>query len=105
MQPGDRDAFTQIIERYHRAVYAVAFSTSRDRAVADDVTQETFVTAWRRLGELRDERKLPAWLCGIARNLARDACKRRRRETSDDGVEPIHAATPFDAMSDVEAEQ
>ena len=101
---GDRDAFARIIERYHRAVYAVAFSTARDRAIADDVTQDAFVTAWRRLGELRDPRRLPAWLCGIARNLARDACKRRRRETADDGIEPVHATTPYDAMSDLEAE-
>lgn len=83
-----------VIERYHLAVDAVAFSTVRDRAIADDVTQDAFVSAWRQLGELRDRSRLPAWLCGIARNLARDACKRRRRETSDDGVEPIEAATP-----------
>src|SRR5688572_26758597 len=102
---GDRDAFAQIIERYHRTVYAVAFSTVRDRAIADDVTQDAFVTAWRQLGELRDRSRLPAWLCGIARNLARDACKRRRRETPDDGVEPIDATTPYDAMSDVEVER
>lgn len=100
-----RATFAQIIERYHRAVYAVAYSTVRDRAIADDVTQDAFVIAWRRLDELRDKERLAAWLCGIARNLARDACKRRRRETSDDGVEPIDAATPYDAMSDVETEK
>jgi RNA polymerase sigma factor (sigma-70 family) len=101
---GDRDAFGQVIERYQRAVYAVAFSTVRDRTIADDVTQDAFVVAWRRLGELRDRSRFPAWLCGIARNLARDACKRRKRESGDGGVEAIDATTPFDAMSDVEAE-
>src|SRR5262245_41110096 len=77
---GDRTAFAQIIERYHRAVYAVAFSGVRDRALTDDITQDTFVTAWRRLDDLRDASRLPAWLCGIARNLARGARKRMRRE-------------------------
>ena len=103
---GDRTAFAQIIERYHRAVYAVAFSNARDRALADDITQDTFVTAWRRLDELRDKSRLPAWLCGIARNLARDARKRRWRESADaDAVEPIDATTPYDAITEVEEER
>src|SRR5688500_10059250 len=77
---GDASAFARIIERYQRAVYAVAYSGVRDRALADDVTQDTFVVAWRRLGELRDEQRIAAWLCGIARNRARDARKRMHRE-------------------------
>src|SRR4051812_8490561 len=80
---GDRDAFAHIIERYQRAVAAVAFAGLRDRARADDVTQDTFVTAWRTIDELRDGTRLAAWLCGIARNLARDARRKQRRETGD----------------------
>lgn len=103
---GDREAFTQIIERYQRSVYAVAFSGVRDRALADDVTQDTFVTAWRQLGELRDGSRLGAWLCGIARNLARDVRKSRLREAPDDAAaEPVHTTTPFDAMSEAESER
>src|SRR6185437_17163793 len=45
---GDRAAFARLIERHQRAVYAVAFSATRDRALADDVTQDAFVTGWRR---------------------------------------------------------
>lgn len=102
---GDRAAFAQIIERYQRAVYAVSFSGVRDRALADDLTQDTFVIAWRRLGELRDSRRLPAWLCGIARNLVRDARRRHRRETiGDAGHEPAHATTPYDELSEAESE-
>src|SRR5258706_2792794 len=98
----DRTAFATIIERYQRAVYAVAFSGTRDRALADDLTQDTFVIAWRRLGELRDADRLPAWLCGISRNLARDA-RKRRREVVD--VELIDATTPYDAMSEAQSER
>src|SRR5262245_53890653 len=90
---GDRAAFATIIERYQRAVYAVAFSGTRDRALADDLTQDTFVIAWRTLGELRDAARLPAWLCGIARNLARDA-RKRWRDVVD--VDVIDATTPYD---------
>lgn len=103
---GDRTAFAQIIERYHRAVYAVSFSSVRDRALADDITQDTFVTAWRRLDDLRDSSRLPAWLCGIARNLGRDARKRLRRETVSDRVaEPIDANTPYEALSEAQSER
>jgi RNA polymerase sigma factor (sigma-70 family) len=102
---GDRTAFAQIIERYHRAVYAVSFSSVRDRTLADDITQDTFVTAWRRFGDLRDATKLPAWLCGIARNLGRDARKRMRRETIGEPVEPIDATTPYEALSEAESER
>jgi RNA polymerase sigma factor (sigma-70 family) len=99
---GDHAAFATIIERYQRAVYAVAFSGTRDRALADDIAQDAFVIAWRRLGELREAERLPAWLCGIARNLARDA-RKRRREVVD--VELIDATTPYEAMSEAESER
>jgi len=102
---GDRAAFAEIIERYQRPVYAVAFSGVRDRALADDIAQDAFLIAWRRLAELRDTRRLPAWLCGIARNLARDARKRLRRETLDDTDRVVTTTTPYDAMTEAESER
>jgi RNA polymerase sigma factor (sigma-70 family) len=102
---GDRTAFAQIIERHHRAVYAVAYSGVRDGARADDVTQDTFVLAWRRLDDLRDPERLGAWLCGIARNMARDARRRLHKETLGDATEPVDSTTPFDALSDAESER
>lgn len=101
---GDRSAFARLIERHQRAVYAVAFSATRDRSLADDVTQDAFVTAWRRLADLRDPDRLPAWLCGIARNVARDARKRRRGEVLED-VEIAGETTPYDAITDAECER
>src|SRR5690606_6339727 len=46
------------------------------------LAQETFITAWRSLPELRDPGSFRAWLCGIARNLSRGMQRRRGRETS-----------------------
>jgi RNA polymerase sigma factor (sigma-70 family) len=91
---GDRAAFAHIIERYQRAVYAVAFSGVRDRALADDIAQDTFVIAWRRLDELRDDSRLAAWLCGIARNRARDVRRQTQRETVGDVADVPHPTTP-----------
>lgn len=106
---GDHAAFAQIVERYQSAVYAVSYASTRNRALADDVAQETFVAAWRSLRELRDGTRLSAWLCGIARNRARDALKRQRREHPEgaDPVadEPVAASTPFDALGDAQIER
>jgi RNA polymerase sigma factor (sigma-70 family) len=101
---GDRAAFAAIIERYQRAVYAVAFSGTRDRSLADDVTQDAFLIAWRRLGELRELERLPAWLCGIARNLARDTRKRVRRDVVD-AEHALDMTTPYDALSEAESDR
>ncbi len=102
---GDREAFARIIERYQRAVYAVAFSGVRDRALADDVAQDTFVVAWQRLDELRDECRLAAWLCGIARNRARDLRRQTQREIARDLDDVTHTTTPFDQLTEAESER
>jgi RNA polymerase sigma factor (sigma-70 family) len=102
---GDRDAFAEIIGRYQRAVYAVAFSGVRNRALADDVTQDTFVIAWRRLAELRDDSRLAAWLCGIARNRARELRRQTQRETVADVDAVMHTTTPYEELSEAETER
>ncbi|MBI5092086.1 MAG: sigma-70 family RNA polymerase sigma factor [Candidatus Hydrogenedentes bacterium] len=86
---GDKDAFGQIVSRYQGVVCATAYSVTGHRQQSEDVAQETFVTAWQRLGDLRDLNKLPAWLCGIARNMARNAARRQARD-------PLHAAADLD---------
>jgi RNA polymerase sigma factor (sigma-70 family) len=101
---GDRDAFAQIVVRYQRPVYAVAFAGVRDRALADDVVQDTFVIAWRRLGELRDASRLPAWLCGIARNRARELRRRAQRETATELGDVQASTTPFEELTDAQSE-
>lgn len=103
---GDRAAFAQIVERYQRAVYAVAYSGVRDRALADDVAQDTFVIAWGRLGELRDAHRLGAWLCGIARNRAREARRQTHREVPMESTpDSAHPTTPYDDVTEAQAER
>lgn len=77
---GNRQAFGRIVERYQSLICAVAYSATGDLGVSEDLAQETFVTAWRRLGELRDRTKLRAWLCGIARNLTNNWIRQRSRD-------------------------
>lgn len=77
---GNAQAFAQIVERYQSLICAIAYSAIGDLGLSEDLAQETFITAWKRLGELRDWTKLRAWLSGIARNLISNSIRRRRRD-------------------------
>jgi RNA polymerase sigma factor (sigma-70 family) len=76
---GDREAFGRIVARYQALVCSVAFSACGSLATSEDLAQETFIAAWRRLGDLREPEKLRNWLCGIARNLAANSARRDLR--------------------------
>ena len=69
---GDTDAFSQLVRRYQGLVCAVSYSAVGDFSSSEDVAQETFFTAWKKLGDLREPSKFPAWICSIARNAARN---------------------------------
>ncbi|HEX5063648.1 MAG TPA: sigma-70 family RNA polymerase sigma factor [Kofleriaceae bacterium] len=100
---GESEAFAILVERYQRMVEAIAYSTTRRAALVDDITQDTFVTAWRTIDRLRDVTRLRAWLCSIARNVARNTRRRYRREAPLRDVEL--AQTPFDDLSDRERDR
>ena len=85
---GDKDAFGEIVKRYQALVCSITYSMTGDIALSEDLAQETFVTAWQRLRFLRDPSRLKAWLCGIARNTARMALRKRVRD-------PLHRAAPL----------
>lgn len=66
---GDRAAFARLHARYAPMVHAILLARVSP-ADADDLTQDVFLTAMRRLGDLRDARALGGWLATIARNAA-----------------------------------
>src|SRR5436190_2058742 len=98
---GERAAFGALIERHLAAVWAVSFSGTRDRALSDDVAQDTFLAAWVQLDRLREVSRLRAWLCGIARKLAGKARRKAGRELPDDraGDAVVGDGSPFDAVA------
>lgn len=75
---GELAAFEQLVREYQADVYRFAWHLTRDRDLADDVTQDTFLRAFRFLGGFRGDRKFGSWLFSIARNCAMDAMRRRR---------------------------
>lgn len=87
---GDRDAFAEIVRCHQRRIYAVAMRMTRRHEVADDITQDTFVRAYRNLGKFELGRPLRPWLTRIAVNLSinylNGVAKREEPLPADDDV-------------------
>lgn len=84
---GDHGAFAELVRRHHREVYALAFRLCSDADLAADVTQETFIRAWRSLPRFRGEAALSTWLYRITVNTAwswRRKVERHRASRLDD---------------------
>lgn len=79
-QRQEEETFVALIKRHERSVFAVILGYVRSREEAMDLTQETFLRAYRSRDRLRDEAKFPGWIGAIARNTAINFLKRRRRE-------------------------
>lgn len=75
---GDPAAQASFFRRFAPLVHAAALGVVGP-SDADDVVQEVFVKALRRLDELRDDAAVAPWLCEMARNAARDLLRRQRR--------------------------
>ena len=76
---GDQEAFRLIFERYSRPLISFIYDQVSNRELAEELTQETFVRAYRGLHTLRTETKLSTWLFGIAKNVARESLRARQR--------------------------
>jgi RNA polymerase sigma-70 factor (ECF subfamily) len=76
---GDQEAFRLIFERYSRPLISFVYDQVGNRELAEELTQETFVRAYRSLHTLREETKLSTWLFGIAKNVARESLRARQR--------------------------
>ena len=76
---GDQQAFEALVLRHQSVVCAVAYNTCGDLTLSEDIAQETFWAAWRERTSLKDPERVRAWLCGIARNLGKNARRRTGR--------------------------
>jgi RNA polymerase sigma factor (sigma-70 family) len=96
----DRDtaAFGELVERHQRLVFGVALARCGDAALAEDLAQEAFVTAWRDLDRLRDHARIGSWVAGIARNLAASAARTRTRHATPPELAQSPVPTPEDAL-------
>src|SRR5438093_8199427 len=90
---GNRDAFGSIVARYQSLLCSLAYSATGSLSQSEDLAQETLVTAWKQLADLREPEKLRSWLCRISRNLTYDALRK-------EGREPIHKAESLEDIQE-----
>ncbi|MCS7225162.1 MAG: sigma-70 family RNA polymerase sigma factor [Armatimonadetes bacterium] len=76
---GDQSAFEELMRRYARRVWTLSYRLLRNREDAEDVTQETFLSALEHLKDLRDEDRFGPWLAQIASRLSLRLLDHRRR--------------------------
>lgn len=82
---GDRDAFSILMRRHEDMVFAVCLRVLGDREAALDVTQEVFLTVFRKADRYRGDAAVTTWLYRVAMNACYDQLRKRRRRP----VEPL----------------
>ena len=75
---GDQDAFSPLIKKYQKGVHALVWRKIGDFHTAQEITQDTFLRAYQKLGTLKNHNQFPGWLYVIAANLSRDWLRRSR---------------------------
>jgi RNA polymerase sigma-70 factor (ECF subfamily) len=90
VQKGDRQAFETLLAKYERPIFSFTYHFFQDRALCEDLTQETFLRVYRFIGSFRPKEKLSTWIFTIAKNLCIDELRRRQKgATVDiDAVDP-----------------
>jgi RNA polymerase sigma-70 factor, ECF subfamily len=91
---GDTRAFEALVRRYQRQLYHLALRITGCSGDAEDVVQEVFLTAWRRLPEIRDDAALPGWLYRATTNRCLNLLRRRRPSAEFDDTTPAPAQAP-----------
>jgi len=85
---GSEEAFRELVERFHRPVYALLLRIVRQQELAEDLAQETFLKTWKALSRFDSGRKFSSWIFKIAHNSALDELRRG-------GLETVSLDAPF----------
>src|SRR5438445_8943035 len=94
---GYETAFRELVRRYERPLFSLLYRMVRDRALAEDLAQETFIKVLNGLGSYNPQFKFSSWIFKIANNAAIDHLRKRELDTLSLDSSP-HATTP-DEMS------
>ncbi|MDB6129830.1 MAG: hypothetical protein JWM04_937, partial [Verrucomicrobiales bacterium] len=98
---GEKKAFVEIVSRYQAMVCGIALGILTNFAASEDAAQDAFLTAWKKIGDLRDPASLKSWLAQIARNSALAHLRRQRgHDPLDETIElPDESPSPADVAS------
>ena len=90
---GYETAFRELVRRYERPLYSLLYRMVRDRALAEDLAQETFIKVLNGIGSYNPQFKFSSWIFKIANNAAIDHLRKRDLDTLSLDGSP-HATTP-----------
>jgi RNA polymerase sigma-70 factor (ECF subfamily) len=102
---GDADSFNQLIRRWERPIYALAYRVIGRDEDARDVCQEAFLRAFRGLPRFKGEAKFSSWLYRITLNLCRDWMRRQKRTpvvSAPEGIDIIELAAEQGPVESIE---
>jgi RNA polymerase sigma-70 factor (ECF subfamily) len=95
---GSEKAYRELLDRYQRPVFSLVYRMVRDRELAEDLSQETFIKVFNHLDRYNPSYKFSSWIFKIASNLAIDALRKKELKTvSIDGSR--HAETAEEVES------
>jgi len=77
-QQGNGTAFEQLFDRFHKEVYRMVFYRTRSQQDAEDLTQEIFIRAYKKISSLKEADRFRTWLFSIAYNRVRDFYRKKR---------------------------
>lgn len=86
---GDEAAVKAVYEKFRGPVFAIAISILRDRGLAADATQQTFIKAWKAASTYDPDRSIKPWIYAIARRTAIDIYRKRSRVVVRDDVDTV----------------
>ena len=78
---GDTASFQELVTRYQKQVFAICYRMVRQREEAEDLSQETFIKAYRYLAQYNHEHKFSSWVLKIATNTCIDAIRKKKLDT------------------------
>lgn len=90
-QSGDKEAFGLIFECHHRFIYKFIYAMLGNVELAEELTQETFLGAYKNINSLRGDAALKTWLCAIAKNTVYGSFRSKNRQVkkADDDLETL----------------
>lgn len=91
---GDHIAYGTLVDRYKNAIFYHSFAIVHSEDIAEDIAQETFITAYYKLSRYNPQYKLSTWLFKIATNKALDWLRKHRHELSVDDTIFASIASP-----------
>lgn len=99
---GDHDAFRVLVERYSRSVFRLAFRMTGNEHDAEEVVQETFLKAYKALGQFESRSNFGTWLYRIASNCALDLIRARQRHENSRETPDEEKADPLSVLASSE---